>query len=171
MMLPLVLFAAVLPQDPAATPASASTARVQAVAVETPLVFAEVFRAHAPFAWRCLRRLGVEHIDLFQLHGFDPTVATDEVMGTLADLVRSSLRLRPDRIPIGEVRAAMAADPRGRAGSRNVAVPAPWQVALAHRCAMARTLRHERILGRRHGRGADRQVTTRDERTGRAVTA
>ena len=29
---------------------------------------------------------------------------------TLADLVRSSLRLRPDRIPIGEVRGAEALD-------------------------------------------------------------
>lgn len=38
---------------------SPNPAPVQAVAVETPLVFAEVFRAHAPFAWRCLRRLGV----------------------------------------------------------------------------------------------------------------
>jgi hypothetical protein len=31
-------------------------------------------------------------------------------VATLSDLVRSSLRLRPDRIPIGEVRGAEALD-------------------------------------------------------------
>ncbi|MFZ5737124.1 MAG: P-type conjugative transfer ATPase TrbB [Pseudomonadota bacterium] len=35
---------------------------------------------------------------------------TKEGVATLADLVRSSLRLRPDRIPIGEVRGAEALD-------------------------------------------------------------
>lgn len=37
---------------------------VQAAVAVQPLVFAEVFRAHAPFAWRCLRRLGVTHGDV-----------------------------------------------------------------------------------------------------------
>jgi len=35
---------------------------------------------------------------------------TKDGVATLADLVRSSLRLRPDRIPIGEVRGAEALD-------------------------------------------------------------
>jgi aryl-alcohol dehydrogenase-like predicted oxidoreductase len=35
-----------------------------------------------------LRRLGVERIDLFQLHSIDPLVSADEQFGVLADLVR-----------------------------------------------------------------------------------
>ena len=38
------------------------------------------------------------------------SLRTKEGVATLADLVRSSLRLRPDRIPIGEVRGAEALD-------------------------------------------------------------
>ncbi len=34
-----------------------------------------------------LKRLGTDHIDLFQLHGFDAMTPLDEVMGTLDDLV------------------------------------------------------------------------------------
>ena len=37
-------------------------------------------------------------------------VRTKDGVATLSDLVRSSLRLRPDRIPIGEVRGAEALD-------------------------------------------------------------
>ena len=36
--------------------------------------------------------------------------ADGDGVATLSDLVRSSLRLRPDRIPIGEVRGAEALD-------------------------------------------------------------
>ncbi len=36
-----------------------------------------------------LRRLGTDHIDLFQLHGFDPLTPVEEVLGTLDDLIRS----------------------------------------------------------------------------------
>ncbi len=36
-----------------------------------------------------LRRLGTDHIDLYQLHGFDAVAPVDEVMRTLDDLVRS----------------------------------------------------------------------------------
>lgn len=36
-----------------------------------------------------LRRLQVDHIDLYQLHGFDPLTPLDEVLGTLNDMVRA----------------------------------------------------------------------------------
>ena len=34
-----------------------------------------------------LSRLGTDHIDLFQLHGFDATTPVEETLGTLSDLV------------------------------------------------------------------------------------
>jgi aryl-alcohol dehydrogenase-like predicted oxidoreductase len=36
-----------------------------------------------------LKRLQLEHVDLYQLHGFDPLTPLDEVLATLNDLVRS----------------------------------------------------------------------------------
>jgi len=36
-----------------------------------------------------LRRLGTDHIDLYQLHGFDAMTPVEEVLGTLDDLVRA----------------------------------------------------------------------------------
>jgi aryl-alcohol dehydrogenase-like predicted oxidoreductase len=36
-----------------------------------------------------LKRLQLEHIDLYQLHGFDPLTPLDEVLSTLNDMVRS----------------------------------------------------------------------------------
>ena len=36
-----------------------------------------------------LRRLGTEHIDLYQLHGFDARTPMEEVLGTLDNLVRA----------------------------------------------------------------------------------
>ncbi len=36
-----------------------------------------------------LQRLQLDHINLYQLHGFDPLTPLDEVLGTLNDLVRS----------------------------------------------------------------------------------
>ena len=36
-----------------------------------------------------LRRLQLDHVDLYQLHGFDPLTPFEEVLGTLDDLVRS----------------------------------------------------------------------------------
>jgi len=36
-----------------------------------------------------LKRLQIDHIDLYQLHGFDPLVPLDEALSTLNDLVRS----------------------------------------------------------------------------------
>ena len=35
-----------------------------------------------------LRRLGTDYVDLYQLHGWDPTTPTEETMRTLDDLVR-----------------------------------------------------------------------------------
>jgi aryl-alcohol dehydrogenase-like predicted oxidoreductase len=37
----------------------------------------------------CLRRLGTDYIDLFQLHGFDATTPIEETVRTLDDLVRA----------------------------------------------------------------------------------
>lgn len=37
----------------------------------------------------CLRRLGTDRIDLFQLHGFDAITPLEETLGTLDDLVRA----------------------------------------------------------------------------------
>jgi aryl-alcohol dehydrogenase-like predicted oxidoreductase len=36
-----------------------------------------------------LRRLGTDHIDLYQMHRYDPTVEIDETLGALTDLVRA----------------------------------------------------------------------------------
>ena len=36
-----------------------------------------------------LKRLQLDHIDLYQLHGFDPVTPVDEVLATLNDMVRS----------------------------------------------------------------------------------
>lgn len=36
-----------------------------------------------------LRRMGTDHIDLFQLHGFDAQTPVEETLGTLDDLVRA----------------------------------------------------------------------------------
>src|SRR5688500_4193134 len=36
-----------------------------------------------------LRRLGTDHIDLYQLHGFDAVTPVEEAIGTLDDLVRA----------------------------------------------------------------------------------
>ncbi len=38
---------------------------------------------------RALKRLGTDHIDLFQLHGFDAMTPVEETLGTLDDLVRA----------------------------------------------------------------------------------
>ncbi|MCQ8242153.1 aldo/keto reductase [Rhizosaccharibacter radicis] len=38
---------------------------------------------------KSLRRLGVDHIDLFQLHGFDALTPVEETLGALDDLVRA----------------------------------------------------------------------------------
>jgi len=37
----------------------------------------------------CLRRLGTDHIDLFQLHGYDAKTPPEEVLSTLEELIRS----------------------------------------------------------------------------------
>ncbi|AJK50854.1 aldo/keto reductase [Burkholderia plantarii] len=46
-------------------------------------------RAHVHDAVRqSLRRLGVDHIDLYQIHGFDPATPVEETLRALDDLVR-----------------------------------------------------------------------------------
>ncbi len=50
---------------------------------------------------------------------------TKDGVATLSDLVRSSLRLRPDRIPIGEVRGAEALDLLKAWATGHPAVSAP----------------------------------------------
>jgi aryl-alcohol dehydrogenase-like predicted oxidoreductase len=35
-----------------------------------------------------LKRLGVDHIDLYQIHGFDPATPMEETLRALDDLVR-----------------------------------------------------------------------------------
>jgi aryl-alcohol dehydrogenase-like predicted oxidoreductase len=36
-----------------------------------------------------LRRLGTDHLDLYQMHRYDPAVDLDETLGALTDLVRA----------------------------------------------------------------------------------
>ena len=98
---------------------------------------------------------------------------TKDGVATLADLVRSSLRLRPDRIPIGEVRGAEALDllkawgtghPGGigtiHAGSALGALRRMEQltqeaVAVAPRALIAETVQLIAVLV---GRGAERRL-------------
>ena len=56
----------------------------QGPGVWTPVGRPEYLRQQCELS---LRRLGVERIDLFQLHRIDPAVAADEQFGLLADLV------------------------------------------------------------------------------------
>jgi hypothetical protein len=51
-----------------------------------------------------LKRLGVDHIDLYQIHGFDPATPMEETLRTLDDLVRQGTYV-------------MLACPTGRHGS------------------------------------------------------
>jgi aryl-alcohol dehydrogenase-like predicted oxidoreductase len=55
-----------------------------------------------------LRRLGVERIDLFQLHRIDPKVPDDEQFGTLADLRREGLvsEVGLSEVSVAQVEAA-----------------------------------------------------------------
>ncbi len=49
-------------------------------------------RGHIPDAAKAsLVRLQLEHIDLYQLHGFDPATPMEETLGALDDLVRQGL--------------------------------------------------------------------------------
>ncbi len=60
-----------------------------------------------------LRRLGVDHIDLFQLHRIDPEVPADEQFGLLADLV-SEGKVRHvglSQVSVAEIQAARAVVP------------------------------------------------------------
>src|SRR5205807_7557280 len=72
-----------------------------------------------------LRRSGCDRVvlieDTRELQCAAPNLVslrTKDRVATLTDLVRSALRLRPDRIPIGEVRGPVALDQIGRASCR-----------------------------------------------------
>jgi pyridoxine 4-dehydrogenase len=60
-----------------------------------------------------LRRLGVERIDLFQLHRIDPLVPADEQFGTLAELRDEGLvrHVGLSQVSVGEIEAARAVVP------------------------------------------------------------
>ena len=72
-----------------------------------------------------LRRLGTDHIDLYQMHRYDPAVDLDETLGALTDLVRA-----------GKVRyIGHSTFPAVRARRRAVRRPGPWPGAVRHRAA------------------------------------
>jgi aryl-alcohol dehydrogenase-like predicted oxidoreductase len=47
-----------------------------------------------------LKRLQLDHIDLYQLHGFDPLTPLEDVLGTLNDMVRSGNFVLCDCFPL-----------------------------------------------------------------------
>ena len=55
-----------------------------------------------------MRRLGVERIDLFQLHRVDPAVPADEQFGLLAELVAEGkvAAVGPSEVPVETIEAA-----------------------------------------------------------------
>ena len=118
-----------------------------------------------------LRRLEVDHIDLYQLHRYDPTTDLEETLAALTDLVRagkirafgcSTLRprahrrgpldLRAARPPALPHRAAPLLDPLPRDRGR--------------RAAGGAALRH----GRAHLRTAERRLAVGSGRRRRAAT-
>jgi aryl-alcohol dehydrogenase-like predicted oxidoreductase len=79
---------------------------------------------HGPDIWRpvgrpeylrqcvlmSMRRLGVDHIDLWQLHRIDPKVPRDEQFGVIADMQREGLirHVGLSEVSVGEIQAARA---------------------------------------------------------------
>ena len=64
-----------------------------------------------------LRRLGTDHIDLYQLHRPDPEVPIEETLGALDEMVRAGKvrEIGCSNFPAEALRAAQAAAPPGRA--------------------------------------------------------
>jgi len=89
---------------------------------------------------------------------------TKDGVASLSDLVRSSLRLRPDRIPIGEVRGAEALDLLKAWGTGHPGGSRHRPCRHGHRCAAALRTAHP---GSRRHRAA--RPDSRDDRPDRRV--
>jgi aryl-alcohol dehydrogenase-like predicted oxidoreductase len=60
-----------------------------------------------------LRRLGTDHVDLYQLHRVDPAVPLEETWGAMAETVSAgkALRIGLSEVSAGEIRRAQAVHP------------------------------------------------------------
>ncbi|MGA5816742.1 aldo/keto reductase [Kitasatospora sp. NPDC094028] len=60
-----------------------------------------------------LRRLGTDHVDLYQLHRVDPAVPIEETWGALAEAVRAgkALRIGLSEVGVEEIKRAQAVHP------------------------------------------------------------
>jgi aryl-alcohol dehydrogenase-like predicted oxidoreductase len=60
-----------------------------------------------------LRRLGTDHVDLYQLHRVDPEVPIEETWGALAEVVAAgkALRIGLSEVSVEEIRRARAVHP------------------------------------------------------------
>jgi aryl-alcohol dehydrogenase-like predicted oxidoreductase len=60
-----------------------------------------------------LRRLGTDHVDLYQLHRVDPAVPLEETWGALAEAVQAgkALRLGLSEVTVDQIKAAQAVHP------------------------------------------------------------
>lgn len=92
-----------------------------------------------------LRRLGTDHIDLYQLHQPDPTVPIEETLGALSELVTAGKVREIGHSNFSSELADRAEDAADVAGARFVCAQEHW--SLLNRAV------EERVLGsvRRHG--------------------
>ena len=91
-----------------------------------------------------LRRLGTDHIDLYQIHRPDPTCDIDETLGALSDLVHAGKvrYLGSSTFPASEiVEAQWTAERRNR--ERFVCEQPPYSILVrGHRGRRAADVRH-----------------------------
>jgi pyridoxine 4-dehydrogenase len=81
-----------------------------------------------------LRRLGVERIDLYQLHRIDPEVPPEDQLGTLADL-RSEGKIRHvglSEVTVEQIRAAREIVPISTVQNRYNLEDRAWEEVLEH---------------------------------------